>query len=181
MAGIEQPTINLDYCKSAKAKANIIKQAREQTGPSGGDFGYHYVLGGESDMRKVHQTQVQYSPVGDGLAINQYDAALNGFSYYAIVAGCASKNSSGAVTFVNVKNIGIYLRDSWAFQGFQYLGAWNFSTHAVRSAAGLLPGFTNVFNGDIRDYQKKHGKGGEFWIFSNIENYRVPSPLIISQ
>jgi len=172
----------LDYYKSAKAKANILKQAKEQTGPYGGDFGYHYVLGGESDMRKVHQTHVQFSPVKGAGAINKYDAALNGFNYYAIVAGCASKNSSGEVSFVNVKNIGIYLRDSWDFQGYEYLGAWNFSTHAVRKFAGVLPGFgfTNVFNSDLRDYQKRHGKGGEFWVFSNIENYRVPSSLIIS-
>jgi RHS repeat-associated protein len=171
----------LDYYKSAGAKANIIKQAKEQTGPYGGDFGYHYVLGGESDMRKVHQTQVQYSPVAGEGAINEYDAALNGFNYYAIVAGCVSKSSSGEVSFVNVKNIGIYLRDSWDFQGYEYLGAWNFSTHAVRRFAGVLPGFTNVFNSDLRDYQTRHGKGGEYWVFSNIENYRVPSPLMISK
>ena len=162
-----------------KAKSNIFKQAKDQTGPSGGVFGYHYVLGGETDMRKVHQTQVQYAQVEGEFDLNQYDAALHGFNFYSIVAGCATKDSSGEVTNVSINNLGIYLRDSWDFQDKsypQYLGAWNFKTNDVNFIGG--PGYTHVWNGDLREYQKTSGRGGEFWVFSDIENYRLPNPMI---
>jgi hypothetical protein len=172
--------LHLESSYTGAAKSLIIKQAQTDTGPDGGSFGYFTILG-EKDMRKVHQKQIQYSNVPKLNQVNRHDAALNGFNYYAIVAGCARKEN-GIVRAVFLTHYGIYLRDSWDFQGPQYLGSWNFSTHAVRLLTPTrILGFTIVTNGDFRDWQKRTGMGGEFWIFSEKEKHLFKNgPLMLT-
>jgi len=85
-----------------------------------------------------------------------------------------------------VEKVGVYLRDTYDFNGgwveefLVGLGVWSrdrmltkretldyrSSSHA--SNAERYPGFVALKNGDFRRWQDKNGKGGDFFVFSDI-------------
>ena len=91
-----------------------------------------------------------------------------------------------------VDNIGVYLKDAYEFNGFQFLGCWTkdktfgkaeilnhaaaqayrLSAPAAALAAKLIKTDQPVFyvhNHDFRNYREKHGKGGDFIIYSDVK------------
>lgn len=91
-----------------------------------------------------------------------------------------------------VDNIGVYLKDAYEFNGFQFLGCWTkdktfgkaeILNHAAAQAyrlkspgAALAAKFMktdqpvfHVHNHDFRNYREKHGKGGDFIIYSDVK------------
>lgn len=102
-----------------------------------------------------------------------------------------------------VDNIGVYLKDVYEFNGFQFLGCWTnentfgkaeilgrAAAQAYRltsPAAALTAKFIktdqpvfHVHNHDFRNYREKHGKGGDFIIYSDVKwtpGYGLTIPL----
>lgn len=102
-----------------------------------------------------------------------------------------------------VDNIGVYLKDAYEFNGFQFLGCWTTEktygkaellNHAAAQAyrltspsAALAAKFMktdqpvfHVHNHDFRNYREKHGKGGDFIIYSDVKwtpGYGLTIPL----
>lgn len=62
---------------------------------------------------------------------------------------------------LTIEQVGIYIRDSYDFNGFQILGPWEIRDHAPRTCV--------VTNGDFRDWRQANGRGGDFLLFSDIE------------
>ena len=96
-------------------------------------------------------------------------AALGRFAFRVIVAGSITPfRTSGTQQYrIMITDVGIYLRDSFDFNGDQFLGFWDDSDNSV-SIVNPLSG-TAVSNKDFRDWRKNHGKGGDFLVFSDIQ------------
>lgn len=102
-----------------------------------------------------------------------------------------------------VDNIGVYLKDAYEFNGFQFLGCWTnektfgkaeilgraaAQAYRLKSTGAALaakfiktdqPVF-HVHNHDFRNYREKHGKGGDFIIYSDVKwtpGYGLTIPL----
>jgi hypothetical protein len=84
-----------------------------------------------------------------------------------------------------IDKVGLYLKDRYEFNGLQFLGCWTKSKalgkaemlsrlSAVTSSVGARilkvnePVF-HVFNHHFREYREKHGKGGDFVIYSDVK------------
>ena len=84
-----------------------------------------------------------------------------------------------------IDHVGVYLKDCYEFNGFQFLGCWTkskafgkaemisrVSANTSLVGAHILqinePVF-HVFNHDFRQYREKHGKGGDFIIYSDVK------------
>ena len=99
-------------------------------------------------------------------------AALNGFGFFLIPKGVAVKTEKGFIfTF---EKLGIFIGDSFDFQGFQPLGYWR-----NPDFVSVNP-FTDsyyVANSDYRDYRRATGRGGDFSIFSKVRWIDPPPPI----
>ena len=60
--------------------------------------------------------------------------------------------------------MGIYLWDTYDFNGHQVLGYW--STSGARQHP--FSGGDLVTNGDFRDWRNRHGRGGDFFVYSDV-------------
>jgi len=121
---------------------------------------------------------IQFRPVGgmldpqDGLK-----AALGRFTFRMVVGGSVWRNP---VTSRNEKvlitDVGVHVRDSFDFEGFQPLGCWNICTNDV----GIIcsSGGEFVYNSSFREWRKLHGKGGDFKVLSDVESKTLDKPEI---
>ena len=77
-----------------------------------------------------------------------------------------------------VKDIGIYVRDSFDFNGEQFLGFWNSNTNY--GGKNPLRG-TGVANKHFREFAKRTQKGGDYLVFSDVNKLKIDPPLIIAK
>jgi len=71
---------------------------------------------------------------------------------------------------VQIKKVGIYIRDSYDFIGSQPLGYWNPDSNEVWTTNfWSKDGFHEVNNSIFRQWRNKNGCGGDFIVFSDIE------------
>jgi hypothetical protein len=98
--------------------------------------------------------------------LDDLDAALGRFTFHVAIAGTVTPLPKSAGHQVEVKEVGIYVRDSYDFDGYQYLGCWN-DTKSTVSKNPLASGDT-VYNSDFRDWRAKNGRGGDYLIFSDV-------------
>jgi hypothetical protein len=105
-------------------------------------------------------------------------AALGRFVFHVVVAGDVQSNQSskGAAGFqVTVREVGIYVRDTYDFNGSQPLGFWDDSDNSV-SPTNFFSG-TYVNNGSFRDWRTANGRGGDYLIFTDIKRIRLAKPF----
>jgi Family of unknown function (DUF6402) len=105
-------------------------------------------------------------------------AALGRFVFHVVVAGDVQPNSSskGASGFqVTIREVGIYVRDTYDFNGSQHLGFWDDSDNSV-SPTNFLSG-TRVSNESFRDWRAANRRGGDFLIFSDVKTIRLAKPF----
>jgi len=108
--------------------------------------------------------------------VNELEATLHSFNMYSFVAGhiCGKK--------IYIDGVGIYIKDSFSFtEDGQELGAWDDDTFDEKNPnrVNRITGF-RVNNGTFRQYRKFTGKGGDFWIFSDIKRVWFNAPIEIS-
>lgn len=146
--------------------ATILKRQGRLGRPGRAWFGDINLL-----VPKVHSDQVNFRYVTSPASpIDGLSAGLGDFALFAAVAGEHELLSNGK-TKVYVHQVGIYVRDSFDFEGHQFLGYWNESKNSV---SGLNPlSGTMVTNGDFRDWRKASGKGGDFLIYSNMRKLMI--------
>lgn len=111
-----------------------------------------------------------------------YGAIGRGMIQLAVVGHVHRDNHSEL--FI-IEHVGVYLKDCYEFNGFQFLGCWTkdkalgkaemisrLSANTSLVGAHILlinePVF-HVFNHDFRQYREKHGKGGDFIIYSDVK------------
>ena len=83
--------------------------------------------------------------------------------------------------------VGVYIRDSFDFEGNQPLGCWSDGQPMMFSPV-LLPGtaggmvfvpelmLTPVGNRDFREWRQRTGKGGDFLVFSDVKRVTLTPP-----
>ena len=127
---------------------------------AGGEFGS--VSG---NIISLDQEYIQHRPVGSLYDKNLDDmlAALGRFDLRVLVQG---KVRAYKRRLFCLDKIGLYIRDSYDFNGPQFLGAWNPRTNYI--GTNPFKGY-RVENGSFREYRDFTGLGHDFIIFSDIE------------
>ncbi len=101
-------------------------------------------------------------------------AALAKFTFQILVKGfVAPKSPSEHV--VTIEEVGVYVQDSYDFNGPQNLGNWDPTTNFV--SKNPFDKGTWVTNGDFRDWRDTHGKGGDFLVFSDTKVTKLSVPV----
>ncbi len=127
--------------------------------------------------------------------------ALGAFNFYATIAEATFNQQAGTAT---VTRVAIYVKDHYTFSPTpgnvsQYLGHWNKSHVAIQHlhAAAMAvnaqlsdapvrigKGADNIFypvrNSDFRAWQQKHGRGGDFIIYSDRIWVTLRRPITIN-
>lgn len=124
----------------------------------------------EADDDQINQRAVGMS--GMTQSLDDMDATLGNFVFQVVVAGTVSPK--GTIHQVDIKEVGIYIRDSFDFEGRQYLGTWNDTTDTV-SGNPLASGDT-VWNSDYRAWRTANGMGGDFMIYSDLTKITLTPP-----
>lgn len=137
-----------------------------QFAPYGGGYsGYsYYGSSGYAGSDAPYHAYDLYS----GLAasgLNDLIAALGAFTFRVVLAGSVTPVLSGGRE-VTIEKVGVFVRDSFDFEGFQFLGFWNDSNNTV-SATNPFSG-TAVFNSTYRSYRDTYHMGGDFMVFSDL-------------
>ena len=120
-----------------------------------------------------HDNSVNYRTVGFSWNdLDDMSAALGNFAFHVLPAGFVTSGESGHRFKVVIKEIGIYVRDSYDFKGDQPLGYWD-ADHKTMSMINPFSG-TRVSNADFVAWRREHFKGGDFLIFSDIQRMTLP-------
>jgi hypothetical protein len=109
---------------------------------------------------------VNSRPVTSGTIVDGLTAALGSFHLQVAVAGKSSRPSSNVITLV-IDEVGIYVKDSFDFNGTQFLGVWGYRDQGVG-------------NDDFRRWRAEHHLGGDFMVFSDVRRIRVTPPNIVT-
>jgi Family of unknown function (DUF6402) len=96
---------------------------------------------------------------------------------------------------IEIAHVAIYVRDTYDFIGDQYLGHWNkngvevVKSYIIEDSLGTLKPSDYKPSGDppdmklpvgnwsFNDYRKKHNKGGDLLVFSDMKTMRLKRPL----
>ena len=141
------------------------------------------------DRDYINQRVVSFG-LGD---LDDMSASLGNFAFRVLVAGrttsvrgsspAASRRPPtmnlpavprGATFQVSITEVGIYIRDSFDFNGDQFLGFWDDSDNSV-SMLNFLSG-TSVSNEDFRNWRTQNRRGGDFLVFSDIKRIVLSTP-----
>ncbi|MCC6126980.1 MAG: hypothetical protein IT426_18635 [Pirellulales bacterium] len=121
------------------------------------------------------------SPVGSLFdSLDDMYAALGKFNLRVVVAGSVSGLTMPTVSsrrsrfLAQIDRVGIYIFDSFDFNGFQPLGFWS----AVYQDVSVAPstGYDLVQNSDYRDWRAKNNRGGDFYVFSDLKVITLNPP-----
>jgi hypothetical protein len=118
------------------------------------------------------------------------------------VSGIVSVQSGARRIAIDM--LGIYLRDTYDFNGSQFLGLWNengLDTSNIdeglayldlssyrdmpvdRGTDKIYPGVDNITyqvnNRVFNEWREKNDKGGDYFVFSEIKRYPISPPVII--
>ena len=138
-------------------------------------------------VRVLDFHQINYRPVSGYQFIDDLAAALGAFTFYLVVAGSVSfSNVDPQAPWqqrrlghdVTIDEVGIYVRDSYDFEGDQFLGWWAYPDDSGRFPNGYVSampfdGGELVTNEDFKKFRRRTGKGGDFLIFSDLKRVSV--------
>lgn len=104
--------------------------------------------------------------------LNDLTAALGNFALYMVIAGTVEGTENMQRYKVTISEVGAYIKDSYDFEGDQFLGYWDAEDNSV----GTLNAFAgdHVDNKSFRDWRAANGRGGDFLVFSDIKWTRLP-------
>lgn len=106
-------------------------------------------------------------PVENGLNYDAMSGALGAFVFKLAVAGIVLPLPApvGGM-IVTVQEIGIYVKDSFDFNGDQFLGFWGYRD-------------TPTNNSDFREWRNSHHQGGDFEVFSDVKRTKLSTPDVV--
>ena len=164
-----------------------IKPVKLKPAGSKVDFGGRLNVKEFSTFADFHSQYVQRSSVSLGIkaAYSDQDAALGSFNFYAIPKGRASYDKKSGEYVIEVTWIGIYVLDSFDFNGYsvstglgavdgQYSGFFGWWKKPGFFRALPLnpldyPGAVLASDKAFDEYRAKHGVGGDFCILTDVE------------
>lgn len=126
------------------------------------------------EVSYVNSRPVKFAAIDD---LDDMFAALANFNFRVVIsAEIAPLPKTGSIFDdyrVTIDEVGIYVADSYDFEGDQELGFWDDAS----SSAGKSPiSGTRVTNESFRDWRTANGKGGDFLVFSDIKRIRLSRP-----
>jgi hypothetical protein len=117
-------------------------------------------------VTQIDDAWVNSRPVSSGgVTPDGLTAALGGFQLQVAVAGKVSRLPGGVVS-LTVEEVGIYVKDSFDFNGDQFLGVWGYRDDPVN-------------NLDFRQWRSAHNMGGDFQVFSDVKRLPVVPPDVV--
>jgi hypothetical protein len=131
-------------------------------------------------MAALDKDHVQFRPHDQSIftGVDDLTAAMANFVFRMLVKGQVQYLRSSGYYRVMVEKIGIYVRDSYDFNDFspqwsrpkswmsQPLGFW--SCRANYGGINPLLG-RYVNNQDFREWRRRHGRGGDYVVFSDLQ------------
>jgi len=126
---------------------------------------------------QLHADHINHQVVGTTAILDDMMAALANFALYVAIAGQAEGLPTGE-TRVSVSEVGIYVRDSFDFNGDQIFGYWSDSFPYASALWNF--GLTHVQNSDFRDWRTRTGRGGDFQAFSDVKRVAVNPPDVFT-
>jgi hypothetical protein len=138
--------------------------------------GHRLSFGDLSQAAKQIETDyLTFAVVGGAMdPLDDMYGALGKFTYRVAVQGTAVPVDKKAQHSVRIESIGIYIRDTYDFNGDQPLGFWNFKTGAVSRTPGF--GYDYIENKTFREGRAKNSRGGDFLIFSEVKVLKRTPP-----
>lgn len=158
------PAAQKELATYLKRKALLPTEGRVAT------FGNLAAPAPEIDKSYVNQRPLGFS-LGD---LDDMTAALGNFVFRVAVAGTVTSRPKSRSHLVSVTEVGIYIRDSYDFNGSQFLGYWDPKDRSV-SMINPLSG-QGVSNDDFRGWRQRTGKGGDFLVFSDVTRIFLSTP-----
>jgi len=138
-------------------------------------------FGTSTDVVDLHETaHLNFMTVELADSTDPLDCALGSFSLHMAASGSVqpvAKKSAGATREVEVTSLHFYVRDNYEFSGEdEPLGHWR------RDGASRMPSSGRVFveNKSFREWRTRHGRGGDFVLFSDVLSKRLVRPLKIT-
>jgi hypothetical protein len=132
-----------------------------------------------SPVPTQHADNINFRPIDMNLtALDDMDAALGRFTFRVLVSGTVTTTRAAPGTpsrhAVSIAEIGVYVRDSFDFNGDQHLGFWNDTTNEVSS----INPFTGdrVTNESFRAWRTSSGRGGDFIVYSDLKRTPLSTP-----
>jgi hypothetical protein len=142
---------------SRKRLAELLRNNPVAAGATFGDLNL--------PVPKIDDLWVNSRPVTSGTTVDGLTAALGGFQLQVAVTGQVL--SAPGSTQIVINEIGIYVKDSFDFNGDQFLGVWGYRDDPIN-------------NSDFRKWRADHGLGGDFQVFSEIKRIKLNPPDIVS-
>jgi hypothetical protein len=147
-----------------------------------GLLGNKYVeIGACNDVITLHETaHLNFSTIELADTTDPLDCALGSFSLHMAMAGSVrplTKKSDSRTHEVEITDLHFYIRDNYEFSsGDEPLGHWG------RDGASRLPGSGKAFveNKSFRDWRTRHGRGGDFVVFSDVMTKRLFRPVNVA-
>jgi hypothetical protein len=139
------------------------------------------------------RSYVNFRAIPEGSDFDDMTAALGAFVLRVVVAGTVAPQRAvgGAAPSafdVEISEVGVYVRDSFDFEGDQYLGCWSDNPDGFLPLMPPEPGmgmgfapfrppvFSPVGNRDFREWRRRTGRGGDFLVFSDLKRLPLSPP-----
>ena len=106
--------------------------------------------------------------------LNDLTAALARFVFRVCIAGTVEPLTAPTRHRVTITEVGVYIRDSYDFNGSQFLGYWNDRTNRVSTWNPLVG--DAVRNSDYRAWRTANAMGGDFIVYSDIKRVSLSTP-----
>jgi hypothetical protein len=158
--------VAMEYWKTPMAEASLRSKIEKRGILSGGPVRF-------GDLGRPVEVQDPEHYQGMGVSASMRSDPLDdlfgslGDYNLRFVAEGRAEPLGGTDWLITVERVGIYVQDSFDFNGHQPLGFWNETTKEVSKTPGF--GFDLVDNGDYRDWRTANGMGGDFIVFSDVK------------
>jgi hypothetical protein len=131
---------------------------------------------------EVHKNHIDYFKVSYemqdfSVIIDDIVAALGRFAFWVAVAGTIAPIVPNAKYQVKIEELGLYIKDSYDFDGDQYLGSWSDDRFSFDTTPDDM---MRVTNETFRDWRATFGLGGDFLVFSDVRREKVDKPATLT-
>lgn len=138
--------------------------------------------GSHLNTSQIFQTaSLNFRSIGTKLSDQMMDptddlyCALGAFTMHLTASGKVKPVNNGPTTHeIHIDKFGFFIKDTYDFNGIQPLGFWN----QEGVSKGPASGYWYIDNSSFSDWRKKHNKGGDFFVFSDILWQPLRSPVI---
>ena len=170
-AGAAMDTMEKTLVATPKAAVELRRVLQRQQFLTGA----REFIGTSRDAVVLHETaHLNFTTVPWGMSVDPLDCALASFTAHMAVSGFVqpiNTKSTSKTHDVEITELHFYVRDCYDFTSDREpLGSWN------RRGAVVTPGVPGTFfaeNNVVRKWRARHGRGGDFIVFSDLRSKKL--------